>query len=95
MNPDWSEMCQLYGRDSIADTEKPNRSWLQDIDLPPDDQSRVKAVINEAIRTKNIFELEHRVLRSDRTLGWTFSRAIPPARCERRNRSSGLAPQVI
>ena len=34
-------------------------------------------VINEAIRTKSIFELEHRVLRVDGSLGWTFSRAVP------------------
>ena len=31
----------------------------------------------EAIRTKSTFELEHRVIRGDGTLGWTFSRAIP------------------
>ncbi len=35
------------------------------------------AVINEAIRTKSIFELEHRVRRADGSVGWTFSRAIP------------------
>jgi len=37
----------------------------------------VTAAINEAIRTKSIFELEHRVLRVDGSLGWTFSRATP------------------
>lgn len=35
------------------------------------------AAIHEAIRTKSIFELEHRVRRVDGTLGWTFSRAVP------------------
>ena len=35
------------------------------------------AVINNAIRTKTIFEMEHRVLRADGTVGWTFSRAVP------------------
>jgi PAS domain S-box-containing protein len=35
------------------------------------------AVINEAIRTKSIFELEHRVWKADCSLGWTFSRAVP------------------
>src|SRR5581483_4217415 len=50
----------------------------------PDDQARVMEVANEAIRTKGTFELEHRVLRVDGTLGWTFSRAIPifDERCE-------------
>ncbi len=76
MSSDWSEMQQLHGRDFIADTEKPNRAWLQEY-IHPDDQPHVMAVINEAIRTKSIFELEHRVRRVDGTLGWTFSRAIP------------------
>jgi PAS domain S-box-containing protein len=76
MNADWTEMRQLRGRNFIKDTEEPNRHWLQEY-IHPDDQSRVTAVINEAIRTKSIFELEHRVLRVGGALGWTFSRAIP------------------
>ena len=35
------------------------------------------AAIEHAIQTKNIFELEHHVLRTDGSLGWTSSRAIP------------------
>jgi PAS domain S-box-containing protein len=76
MSADWKEMRQLRGRNFINDTEEPNRNWLQEY-IHPDDQSRMMVVINEAIRTKSIFELEHRVLRVDGTLGWTFSRAIP------------------
>ena len=76
MNPDWSEMRQLSGRDFIADTETPSGAWLQKY-IHPEDQPRVLAAIAEAIRTKSVFELEHRVLRVDGTLGWTFSRAIP------------------
>ena len=76
MNPDWSEMRQLHGRSFIADTEAPSRAWLQKY-IHPDDQPCVLAAIDEAIRTKSIFELEHRVLRVDSTLGWMFSRAIP------------------
>ncbi len=34
-------------------------------------------MINEAIRTKSNFELEHRVRRPDGSFGWTFSRAVP------------------
>jgi PAS domain S-box-containing protein len=37
----------------------------------------VIAAIDEAVRTKSTFELEHRVRRADGSLGWTFSRAIP------------------
>src|SRR5208282_1768882 len=76
MSPDWSEMRQLRGKNFLADTEAPNRNWLQEY-IHPDDQARVTAAINEAIRTKSIFELAHHVLRADGSLGWTFSRAIP------------------
>jgi PAS domain S-box-containing protein len=37
----------------------------------------VWAAIEEAIRTKSMFELEYRVRRADSTLGWTHSRAVP------------------
>jgi PAS domain S-box-containing protein len=76
MSPDWSEMRRLRGGDFIVDTETPSRTWLQKY-IHPDDRPRVMEVIHEAIRTKSIFELEHRVLRVDGSLGWTFSRAVP------------------
>jgi PAS domain S-box-containing protein len=76
MSPDWSEMRQLSGGTFIADTEAPNRNWLEEY-IPADEQPRVTAVINEAIRTESIFALEHRVRRVDGSVGWTFSRAIP------------------
>ena len=76
MSPDWSEMRQLDGREFIADTEHPSGEWLQKY-IHPDDQQRVLSAINLAIRTRAKFELEHRVLRRDGTLGWTVSRAIP------------------
>jgi PAS domain S-box-containing protein len=76
MSPDWSEMRHLRGRDFIADTEAPSGTWVERY-IPADDRSLVWATINESIRTKSIFELEHRVLRVDGSVGWTFSRAIP------------------
>jgi PAS domain S-box-containing protein len=76
MSADWGEMRSLQGRDFIADQDEPNRSWLEKY-LHPDDQPLVRSAIAEAIRTKGPFQLEHRVLRVDGTLGWTFSRAIP------------------
>jgi PAS domain S-box-containing protein len=76
MSPDWREMHHLRGRDFIPDTETADSNWLQKY-IHPGDQPHVMAVINEAIRTKSIFELEHRVLRVDGSVGWTFSRAIP------------------
>jgi two-component sensor histidine kinase len=69
-------MRHLVGRDFIADTEDPSGAWLETY-IHPDDQQRVMAAIDEAIRTKSVFELEHRVRRVDGSLGWTFSRAVP------------------
>ncbi len=76
MSPDWDEMRYLQGKDFIPDTDSPNSSWL-DKYIHPDDQPHVLEVINEAIRNKNVFELEHRVLQVDGILGWTHSRAVP------------------
>ncbi|HLH26800.1 MAG TPA: response regulator [Chloroflexota bacterium] len=76
MSPDWSEMRFLDGRGFIADTLSPRASWLEQY-IHPDDQAHVLEAIHEAVRTKRVFELEHRVRRADGTLGWTFSRAVP------------------
>jgi PAS domain-containing protein len=76
MSPDWKEMFYLRGGDFILDSNEPTGTWLQKY-IPRDDQQFVTAAIDEAIRNKSIFELEHRVLREDGSLGWTFSRAIP------------------
>jgi PAS domain S-box-containing protein len=75
MSPDWSEMRQLDSRGFLSST-KNNRDWIQEY-IHPDDQRRVISVIEEAIRTKSTFIFEHRVIRVDGTLGWTFSRAVP------------------
>jgi PAS domain S-box-containing protein len=76
MSPDWSEMRQLDGKGFIADTGKPRRDWLNEyIDVA--DQSLVLRTIRDAVRTKSMFELEHRVRRIDGTMGWTYSRAVP------------------
>jgi len=76
VSPDWTEMRSLVGRDFMPDTDRPSRSWLQTY-IPPEDHPRVLAKIQEVIRDESAFELEHRVLRRDGSLAWTFSRAIP------------------
>lgn len=76
MNADWSEMSGLSGREFIAGTENPTRSWLEKYILPAD-RTRVLEAIRQAVRTRSNFELEHRVLRVDGSPGWTFSRAVP------------------
>jgi signal transduction histidine kinase len=76
MSPDWSEMRYLDGKEFIADTRHSNRTWI-DMYIHPDDQPHVMAMIQRAIQSKTIFELEHRVIRTDGSLGWIHSRAIP------------------
>ena len=75
MSPDWSEMQQLDGRGFIADTLTPSKAWLQAY-IHPDDQALVTQAIEHAVRTKSVFELEHRVRQADGSIGWTFSRAV-------------------
>jgi two-component sensor histidine kinase len=76
MSADWTEMRHLEGKDFIADTLEPSQTWL-DKYIHSDDQPRVLEAIDEAIAQKQVFQLEHRVLRADGMLGWMFSRAIP------------------
>lgn len=76
MSHDWSEMLLLNSRGFLKNTEKPDANWLQEY-IPQEDQSQVTGAITEAIRTKSVFELEHRVWLKDGRIGWTFSRAIP------------------
>ena len=76
MSPDWSEMRTLDGRGFVGDTQSPNRSWLNQY-IHADEQPVVLAAIQDAIRNRSAFQLEHRVRTVDGTLGWTFSRAVP------------------
>ena len=76
MGPDWDEMRQLDGRGFISDTAEPTENWMERY-IHHDDRALVKAAIGEAVRTKGVFELEHRVVRADGTPGWTLSRAVP------------------
>ncbi|HEX8510814.1 MAG TPA: PAS domain-containing protein [Propionibacteriaceae bacterium] len=78
MSPDWSEMKELEGGGFLPSTpsSQPNRSWLLAY-IPESDQAAVTAAIDDAIRLKAKFDLEHRVVRADGTVGWTHSRAVP------------------
>jgi signal transduction histidine kinase len=76
MSPDWSVMRHLDGGRFIDDTNAPDRGWLLHY-IPAEDQPVVISAIEQAIRTKTRFELEHRVLRCGGGIGWTFSRAVP------------------
>lgn len=76
MSPDWSQMRQLEGRGFLKDAPAERGFWLDDY-VPQQDQAVVHEAIAEAIRTRSLFQLEHRVLRLDGSIGWTHSRAVP------------------
>jgi HTH-type transcriptional regulator, bacterioopsin transcriptional activator and related proteins len=76
MSLDWSEMCYLEGREFIPDTEKIRATWLEEY-IPEDERKRVVAAIDEAIETRDTFELEHEVVQVDGTRGWIQSYAVP------------------
>ena len=76
MSPDWSEMREMRGRGLLTSTEVPNRSWV-DTYIRPEDRPRVSVQIEESIRNRSLFEMEHRVRHADGSIGWTLSRAVP------------------
>ncbi len=76
MSADWSEMRQLTGGGFLADTGSANHRWLTDY-IPDDEQARVTVAIQDAIRNKAVFSLEHRVRLAAGGVGWTQSRAVP------------------
>lgn len=79
MSPDWSEMRQLDGRGYLADTVEPTDDWW-DRYIHPNDRATIREAIERAICTRSMFELEHRVIRPDGSLGWVLSRAVPMLR---------------
>ncbi|NNG22151.1 PAS domain-containing hybrid sensor histidine kinase/response regulator [Telluria aromaticivorans] len=76
MNADWTELRELDGRGFLKDSAGPHPFWLTDY-IPSDEQARVHAAVQEAIRTGGVYELEHRVRRIDGAEGWALSRAVP------------------
>ncbi|WP_051666102.1 PAS domain-containing protein [Pedobacter sp. R20-19] len=76
MSPDWEVMYELDGRGFLKSTSAPITGWREH-NVHPSDMQMVNAAIEKALITKSMFELEHRVLRSDGSTGWTISRAVP------------------
>ncbi|MBV7538232.1 PAS domain-containing protein [Duganella sp. sic0402] len=76
MSADWLEMRSLAGKNFLSNTEIPRVDWSEEY-IPEVDKPRVWETIQQAIRTRSHFELEHRVVRMDSSTGWVFSRAIP------------------
>jgi len=76
LSPDWEVMYELDGRGFLSSTSAPITGW-RERNVHPLDMEMVNTAISHAIETKGIFELEHRVVRADGSMGWTVSRAVP------------------
>lgn len=76
MSADWSRMLWLRGGGFLRDSPQPSAIWLKKY-IHPDDQKEVMGRIRKAVRRGKIFELEHRVLKADGSIGWVHSRAVP------------------
>ncbi|WP_018912272.1 PAS domain-containing protein [Thiomonas sp. FB-6] len=76
MNADWSEIRFLDGRGFVADAVLPTRDWMERY-VPPGEQAMVLRHIQAAIRERGRFDLEHRLIREDGSIGWAHSRAVP------------------
>lgn len=76
MSPDWKEMYQLDGRGFLDDTQETITNWL-DKYIYPEDKELLTLAIDKSIKSASIFQLEHRVFKSDGTVGWISSRAVP------------------
>jgi signal transduction histidine kinase/CheY-like chemotaxis protein len=76
IDPDWTATQQLAGQNFVAGAGGVQSAWMDGF-IPVDAQAGVRVVIDEAIRNKSVFELEHRVRRVDGSGGWALSRAVP------------------
>ena len=76
MSPDWLRMNQLDGQGFLANLAEPNESWMERY-IEVDEREAVQKAIDQAVRTRSMFEVQHRVHRVDGTPGWALSRAVP------------------
>jgi signal transduction histidine kinase len=76
MSPDWGEIRLLQGKDFLTDLDNPTPNWRMFIPHE-EDVPVINKTIREAIDHKKIFDLEHRVIKKDGTVGWILSRAVP------------------
>lgn len=76
MSADWTQMYTLTGKNFLANNNGTAWNWMEKY-LPEDERPMLWEAINQALNKKTIFELEHRVLQPEGTVGWVLSRAVP------------------
>jgi PAS domain S-box-containing protein len=75
-DPGWTVVRRLDGEGLFGGIHHPNVTWF-DYYVHPEDQPGVRAAIQDAIRSRRVLEMEHRMQRADGSWGWTLSRAVP------------------
>lgn len=76
MDADWMIMQSLEGDGLLSGPEGRGVNWLDKFVYPGDLEKAVH-LISKSIVDKSIFEMEHRVINLDGTVGWIFSRVVP------------------
>ncbi|MBZ4033401.1 PAS domain S-box protein [Flavobacterium sp. 17A] len=76
MDADWMVMHSLEGDGLLTNSEEPLVNWLDKFIHTSDLQKAVN-LISQSIIDKSIFEMEHRVINPDGSIGWVFSRVVP------------------
>jgi PAS domain S-box-containing protein len=76
MSGDWKQMQFLHGKNFLSNTDVSNETWLTSY-IPPHEVPRITKAVEEAIREKKIYALEHQVIDTKGNIAWVFSRAVP------------------
>lgn len=76
MDSDWMIMHSLEGDGLLSNSQEPVVNWLDKF-VHASDLQRAVNLISQSIIDKSIFEMEHRVVNSDGSIGWVFSRVVP------------------
>lgn len=76
MSADGSKMYALQSENLLLKTDSPTDNWLSRY-IPREERKKVQTAIKQAISDKRLFELEHRILRANGSVGWANSRAVP------------------
>ena len=75
-NPQLTEVRELLGGGHLAGPQRTAQEWMEERVHPEDWQSTQERT-QEALRTRSILELEHRVRCADGRVRWISSRAVP------------------
>jgi len=76
LSPDLELMYLSDEEEFLKTTSASISNWRAQI-VHPQDLEMVNAAIAKSIAEQSMFELEHRVILSDGSIGWTHSRAVP------------------